>query len=229
MSKARIFIFTVLVSILFCMSGCGEEEDTSKRKDNRESEEIEEVIETEAPELTAEPTEVPTAEPTPVPTEEPTPEPTPEVTPAPTQSPVVVTEFVDTEDILTDMEAVFAAALDYIVPEEEADAAAQVSNAIIRKTSIQIQDVSNTNCSVTIRYPDAAEAIRIAEAALPAEATEAEIEAMLLALAQAIEAEEVTMIEESFEAVIVEADGMRTIQWTPELYDAVTGGLYTAE
>lgn len=217
MKKKKVRIFTILLSILILLSGCGEKKTAADT-------ELETLLPS-SEETTAESsTEEAAAEPSTEAASEPEPESEPDI-PAPQEVP----EFVDEEDITTDIEAVFAAALDYMVPEEEADAAARVSNAILQQTSYRILEVSNTLCSIAIRYPDAAEALRKADAELSEDADEEQIEEMLLSLAQAIETEEVTMLEETFEVSIIELDGMRTIQWTPELYDAVTGGLFSAE
>ena len=139
------------------------------------------------------------------------------------------TESEDYSDIVSDVQAAFAAALDYVVEDEELAPEQMVSNAILKKTEIIVNSANETICNVTVKYPDAAKLLTEAEASLPEEATEKEIDEMMKNLAEAIENNDVEMIEKTLETQLIEKDGIWNIQWTNELYDAVTGGLYSIE
>ena len=145
------------------------------------------------------------------------------------QEDLPVGEEIEAGELLEDMKAVFDSALNFIVPEEELDAASMVSNAILNKTDISINYVEDGICNVTVKYPNAAEALKTAEAQLAADASQEELDAMLNALAQAIENGEVETIEKTLDVSVIEIGEFRTIEWTKELYDAITGGLYSIE
>ena len=104
-----------------------------------------------------------------------------------------------------------------------------VSNAILNKTEIIVNSANETICNVSVKYPDAAKLLTEAEENLSEEATEKEIDEMMKNLAEAIENNDVEMIEKTLETQLIEKDGIWNIQWTNELYDAVTGGLYSIE
>ncbi|MBQ7955555.1 MAG: hypothetical protein IJ282_07365 [Lachnospiraceae bacterium] len=141
----------------------------------------------------------------------------------------LVGEELDAAELMEDMKAVFDSALNYIVPEEELDAASRVSNAILNKTDIIINRVEDGVCNVTVTYPNAAEALKEAEAQLAADASQEEIDVMLDSLAKTIENGEVETIEKTLDVTVIEIGSFRTIEWTKELYDAITGGLYSIE
>lgn len=136
---------------------------------------------------------------------------------------------IEASELLEDMKAVFDSALDFIVPEEELDAASMVSNAILNKTDISINYVENGICNITVTYPNAANALKEAEAKLAADASQEELDTMLNTLAQAITDGEVEMVEKTLDVSVIEIGEFRTIEWTKELYDAITGGLYSIE
>ncbi len=135
----------------------------------------------------------------------------------------------DYSDIVTDVEAAFKAALDYIVLGEDIKAQEKVSNAILKNTEIIVDYANETICKVTVKYPDAALLLRKAEEGLKQEATEEEINDMMEEIAKAIEDKKAEMIEKTIETKVFEKDGIWNIEWTSELYDAVTGGLYSIE
>ncbi len=140
-------------------------------------------------------------------------------------------EEIELAEIREDMEAVFASVFAYILPDEEAesDPSALISNAILKQTDITINSVTLESCNVTIKYPNALETLKEAEAKLPADATKEQVNEMLKEVVQLIEEDAVAYIEKTFESEIIEYEGIRNIVWSKELYDAVTGGLYSAQ
>lgn len=135
----------------------------------------------------------------------------------------------DYSDIVTDVEAAFKAALDYIVLGEDIKAQEKVSNAILKNTEIIVDYANETICKVTVKYPDAASLLRKAEEGLKQDATEEDINDMMEEIAKAIEDKKAEMIDKTIETKVFEKDGIWNIEWTSELYDAVTGGLYSIE
>lgn len=132
-------------------------------------------------------------------------------------------------DILADLDATFLAALDHIVPDKELTPASMVSNAILQNTTYVINSITDNFCSVTVKYPNVAPALLEAMAALPEDATDEQMDEALKTLAAKITDGEIELSEKTFDLEIIDMGGMRTISWTPELYDAFTGGLYTIE
>ncbi len=150
----------------------------------------------------------------------------PELTP---EELAAIAEAEKAANILSCMEATFFGALDHIVPEKKLDSASKVSNAILLNTTYSIESADESFCTVTVRYPNVATALLEALSMLSTEATEEQTKEMLENLAVKIENQEVEMIEKTFTAEVIRADDMYTIQWTTELYDAFTGGLYSIE
>jgi len=132
-------------------------------------------------------------------------------------------------NILSYMNATFSGALDHLVPEKKLDSTSKVSNAILLNTTYSISSADETSCTVTVRYPNVAAALTEALSTLPSEATEEQTNEMLENLAAKIENQEVEMIEKTYTAEVIQAEGMYTIKWTTELFDAFTGGLYSIE
>lgn len=133
----------------------------------------------------------------------------------------------DSAELMEDMQAIFQSALDFVVPEEQLDAAGMVSNAILTKTEIVINHAEDGICNITVKYPNAAEALKAADAQLGADASQEQIDEMLKTLAQSIENGEVDIVEKTLDVSIIEVEEFKTIEWTTELYDAITGGLYS--
>lgn len=156
----------------------------------------------------------------------------PEDAAAPEPTPEEVAAAAEAEkaaNILSCMNATFSGALDHLVPEKKLDGASKVSNAILLNTTYSISSADETSCTVTVRYPNVAAALTEALSTLPAEATEEQTNEMLENLAAKIENQEVEMLEKTYTAEVIQADGMYTIKWTTELFDAFTGGLYSIE
>ena len=243
MKKKILMLFTVCV-IMVTVSACGnkeeqdsttvqldtvleessfESEETSKETpEHTETESIPEIeteIETESipkTEVEIETESIPETES--VPENEPEAETTP-----------LYGEELESSELIEDMNAIFQSALDYMVPEEQLDAASKVSNAILKNTDITINLAKDDICNITVKYPNAAKALKEAEAKLAADASQEEIDLMLQNLTNAIQNGEVDIIEKTMDVSIIEVEEFKTIQWTTELYDAVTGGLYSIE
>ena len=133
------------------------------------------------------------------------------------------------QELMEDMKAIFRSALDFMVPEEQLDAASKVSNAILENTDITINHAKDDICNITVKYPNVAKALKEEEEKLAADATQEEIDVMLQNLTDAINNGEVEIIEKTMDVTIIEVEEFKTIQWTTELYDAITGGLYSIE
>lgn len=243
MKKKILMLFTVCV-IMVTVSACGNKEeqdsttvqlDTVSEESSFESEEtsketpehtetkfipeIETEIETESiPETEVE------IETESIPETESVPENEPEAETTPLYG-----EELKSSELMEDMNAIFQSALDYMVPEEQLDAASKVSNAILENTDITINHAKDDICNITVKYPNVAKALKEAEAKLAADASQEEIDVMLQNLTNAIQNGEVEIIEKTMDVSIIEVEEFKTIQWTTELYDAVTGGLYSIE
>ena len=138
-------------------------------------------------------------------------------------------EELESSELMEDMKAIFQSALDFMVPEEQLDAASKVSNAILENTDITINNAKDDICNITVKYPNVAKALKEEEEKLAADATQEEIDVMLQNLTDAINNGEVEIIEKTMDVSIIEVEEFKTIQWTTELYDAITGGLYSIE
>lgn len=135
----------------------------------------------------------------------------------------------DYTDIVSDVEAAFKAALDYIVPDDELSAEQKVRNAILENTEITVNSANEETANVSVKYPNAADLLTKASSALPENPSDSDVENMYINIAEAIEDKSVDMIEDSIDVELLEKDGIWNIKWTTELYDAVTGGLYSIE
>lgn len=141
----------------------------------------------------------------------------------------VEAETEDYSDIVLDVEAVFKAALDYIVYDDELSTEQRVRNAILENTEIIVNSANEERANVSVKYPNAADVLTKASLKLPENATEKDIEDMYVSIAEAIEDKGVEMIEATIDVELFEKDGIWNVKWTDELYDAVTGGLYSVE
>lgn len=138
-------------------------------------------------------------------------------------------EELESSELMEDMKAIFRSALDFMVPEEQLDAASKVSNAILENTDITINHAKDDICNITVKYPNVAKALKEEEEKLAADATQEEIDVMLQNLTDAINNSKVEIIEKTMDVTIIEVEEFKMIQWTTELYDAITGGLYSIE
>lgn len=135
----------------------------------------------------------------------------------------------ESSELMEDMKAIFQSALDFMVPVDQLDAASMVSNAILENTDITINHAKEGICNITVKYPNVAKALKEEEAKLSADASQEEIDVMLQDLTNVIKNGKVEIIEKTLDVSIIEVEDFKTIQWTPELYDAITGGLYSIE
>lgn len=141
----------------------------------------------------------------------------------------VEAETEDYSDIVTDVEAVFKAALDYVVYDDELSAEQRFRNAILENTEITVNSANEEMANVSVKYPNAADVLTKASLKLPENATEKDVEDMYVSISRAIEEKGVEIIEETIDVELFEKDGIWNVKWTDELYDAVTGGLYSVE
>lgn len=141
----------------------------------------------------------------------------------------VEAETEDYSDIVSDVEAVFKASLDYIVSDDELSAEQKVRNAILENTKITVNSANEESANISVEYPNVADLLIKASAKLPENATDTDVENMYTSIAEAIEDKGVDIIEKTIDVVLIEKDGIWNVQWTDELYDAVTGGLYSIE
>ena len=114
-----------------------------------------------------------------------------------------------------------------LVPEEELTPAAAVSNAIVNATVVTVHEADKAHCSVTVRYPNVAAALKAAYDAAPEAADAAWRDTMLAGLAADVNGGKVEMLEKDFVLEIASSgSAMGAILWTEEALDALTGGLY---
>ena len=208
-----IILMSCISTALFTSCGSGKEPAVSTKVESSSAE-----IPSQKAEATPEPTTEATQDSS---------EPIPESTPAPTQPPEE--QPIGDPETIEELTAVFDAALDYLVPEEELDAAAMVSNAIINATTYKILEVDGNMCKIYVQYPDAATAFLEAFSKLSPEASDEEVDKILMDLAQKIENHKVEMLEKTFYPSVIEQDGLTNIHWGYDLYDAFTGGFYNIE
>lgn len=239
MKKKMVILFTVCAMII-AVSACGNKEeqagtttqfDDIQEEKYSESEEVSEHTETESIPETETEVETESIPETEIGTETgsiPDTESVPENEPEAETSPLYGEEL-ESSELMEDMKAIFRSALDFMVPEEQLDAASEVSNAILENTDITINYAKDDICNITVKYPNVAKALKEEEEKLAADATQEEIDVMLQNLTDAINNGEVEIIEKTMDVSIIKVEEFKTIQWTTELYDAITGGLYSIE
>ena len=139
-----------------------------------------------------------------------------------TEAPVIV----NNEQVVVEMENCFAEELDYIVPEEELDPSAMMTNAILKKTTVTVNVADENWCDVTICYPNALDILLEVSDALPEDAGWDQIDEAYEQIAAIIESDQVEMLEENFILQVTKEYDIYDIVWTDEAINALTGGLY---
>jgi len=147
------------------------------------------------------------------------PSPTPEATPAP----------VADKQVMEDVEIVIEAALDYVNENEEVDGGTKFSNAVLKGTSYKVLFADKNGCEIEFEYPDAAAYLSKAVGLLTDTATQEEIDAVLSQMADEITNDSNKIKETVIAEVAMLDDGTYTVVWNEAIYDAISGGLYSAQ
>ena len=147
----------------------------------------------------------------------------PEVTEAPEVSEATP------EQIMMDIEIVIEAALDYVNENEDCDGATMFSNALLKGTSYKVLFADKSTCEIEFEYPDAAAYLLMAAEMLGDNAPVEEVNEILWMLSYEMEYD-TNKIKKTVTADVCEkGDGTYTVVWNDALYDAISGGLYSAQ
>lgn len=199
----RQIAMVLLCILLAILTSCGSKEATAAPAEQTIPETTEAFVETLPPETTAPVTE-------------------------PATESITEEEAETAEDLQRDLRAGFDMALAFVVEGEELTPADKISNAILHTIRYEILSASDGICVVTVFYPDAYNSFASGFHALPQTATEEEVFSYLEKFALSLENGEVPMLEETFAVDYVMKEGIATILWTEQLYNAFSGGFYSA-
>ncbi len=215
----KIIVFLTAVCVL-TFTACGGSKSQTQLSDKPEVTEAPET--TEVPEVTETPevTEVPEVTEAPETTE------VPEVTEAPETTEV---SEATSEQIMMDIEIVIEAALDYVNENDDCDGATMFSNALLKGTSYKVLFADKSTCEIEFEYPDAAAYLLMAAEMLGDNAPVEEVNEILWMLSYEMEYD-TNKIKKTVTADVCEkGDGTYTVVWNDALYDAISGGLYSAQ
>lgn len=113
-----------------------------------------------------------------------------------------------------------------IIEAEELTPADAMMNAIIENTISSVIDADEDSCKVYINYQNVVAKLLEEIALLPEELTQEALDAMYANVQAAVEANELEIIDGTFELEIITDDvGEPRLQLTPEVSIAMTGGI----